>query len=288
MAICVWDFTLKAENIPSENLLTALKVGCKHWAFQLEESDTGYLHYQGRISLKVKARLNQAKGIFGEWVGVHLSPTSNANRDNEFYVLKADTRKDGPWTDRDPPPRFQSRKVRVLLDQGLRPWQKMVVESNPEEEVINYIYDPLMNGLGKSSLVDYLEWKGIGALVPAVWGDATKLMGYICKNPIAKIYLVDVPRELTRPKDLYMVLEEVKNGRAYDWRHETMLKRFDEPAIWVFGNSPPPLKALSPRKWRVWVVDRTTMSLEKWDGKVIKVPVELETQDPVLEMLALL
>ncbi len=93
---CTWDFTLPETDNPPAAVRAWLKEKCKKWCFQLEEGDGGYIHYQGRISLKVKSRHGPQR------TGAHWSPTTNENRDNNFYVTKPETRINGPWKDTDP------------------------------------------------------------------------------------------------------------------------------------------------------------------------------------------
>ena len=111
--IAVWDFTLAERTCNVGELKEFLNKHCKRWAFQLEEGEqNGYKHYQGRVSLKVRAR----KGPCHD--AIHWSPTSKdvAVTGNEFYVLKEETRVLGPWTDRDP---YIPRQVR-----GIELWKR--------------------------------------------------------------------------------------------------------------------------------------------------------------------
>ena len=91
-AICVYDFTASKDKTDFEVLKNLLITHCKKWVFQLEKGEeTGYEHYQGRFSLKIKKRLNECIKLFGglPW---KLSATSSENSDNDFYVTKEDAR----------------------------------------------------------------------------------------------------------------------------------------------------------------------------------------------------
>ena len=59
------------------------------WTYQLEKGASGYIHYQGRISLKNKT-VNIAK--LCPIKQMHWSQTSNENKDNDFYACKDETR----------------------------------------------------------------------------------------------------------------------------------------------------------------------------------------------------
>ena len=62
--MCVWDFTIPNDNIKKEVLIEKLNKHCKDWTFQGEKGKTGYLHWQGRLSLKVKLRLTEIVRMF--------------------------------------------------------------------------------------------------------------------------------------------------------------------------------------------------------------------------------
>ena len=100
MADCyVWDFTLKFNEETNLNILKdSLRKKCKKWAFQLECSENGYKHYQGRISLIKRKALKPLLKLFGtpEWAGIHFTPTSSDCKGDIFYCTKDDTRIDGP------------------------------------------------------------------------------------------------------------------------------------------------------------------------------------------------
>ena len=53
-----YDFTLGCEFCDVETLKKLLSEHCKKWVFQKEQDEkTGYLHFQGRVSLKEKKRI---------------------------------------------------------------------------------------------------------------------------------------------------------------------------------------------------------------------------------------
>ena len=77
-----WDFTLDGE-VECEEVKEWLKKLAKKWCFQLEKGEkTGYVHYQGRVSLIVKVRMPELK-----W-GVHWTVTCKENVSNWDYVSK--------------------------------------------------------------------------------------------------------------------------------------------------------------------------------------------------------
>lgn len=253
--VCTWDFTLKFEDeiTPVARLNDFLKTHCKKWAYQLEESEGGYVHYQGRFSLKLKDRLGgvRNKWVMAGWPAVHLSITSNANRDNDFYVMKPEGRKSGPWTDQD-----QASCWDIECFPDRLPWHKDIIATADvrERRIINVIADTEGN-MGKSYLVKWAQVNKVAQYVPPLM-DATKLVGYILTMPKRSLYLVDLPRALDQKKlgELYNAIEQLKNGMVFDWRYGGKCECFPCPQVWVFCNEKPSLKYLSQDRWCFWKV----------------------------------
>ena len=117
-ACCVYDFTSFEEN--KDDIRKWCDKWCKKWTFQQEECpSTGNLHFQGRISLKTKKRANE---ISKDDLKFHFTVTSKANRDNDFYCCKEDTRMDGPWRD-DDEKKYETRQIKEFMSWELRPYQ---------------------------------------------------------------------------------------------------------------------------------------------------------------------
>lgn len=264
--LCTWDFTLKAEGLELDNVIKGIKSFSKKYCFQLEKgAESGYLHYQGRISLKVKARLPQVVNHFSnnEMPGVHLSPTSDANKDNYFYVMKEDTRQAGPWKDTD---------IEIPEDlkdiEELRPWQVQVLESADvlDTRHINVIAN-LKGNMGKSTLVKWGCVHGEGKIrkVPGTIQKAEDLMQWVCSFEPAKLYFFDLPRAMNQQKlnELYAAVEEIKGGYAYDKRYHGVERWFTCPQIWIFCNHMPKSEYLSADRWVFWEVDDEKKLIKK-------------------------
>ena len=253
--VFVWDFTLPWMRYRGSetDLICTLDKHCKKWAFQLEMSEQGYKHYQGRISLKVKQRLNGVKKIISD--SCHWSPTSTANRANMFYVLKEDTRIAGPWTDEmDIVPNYIPRQIRNL---DLYPWQQSVIEMSKEWDTrtINVIYDTKGN-IGKSTLVTYMGVFKLAHQIPFC-NDYKEILQAVMDRPVRKCYLIDMPRAIKKEKQfqLWSAIETVKSGYSYDTRYKYKERYFDCPIIFVFTNHLPDKKLLTPDRWKLWEVD---------------------------------
>lgn len=269
--IAKYDFTLpKNETYPDH--LTVIRTvctpWCKQWCFQLERGDTGYEHWQGRVSLIKKRRI---KELLGRWcVGGHISPTCSDSPDN-LYVTKQDTRLSGPWSDLDwgdgP---VLTRQLTYFMDQPLRCWQEEVIEmvKQPDDRSIKLIIDKIGN-TGKSILCEYLEYQQLAYEIPPMreMGD---IMQCVMSVKAQKAYVVDMPRALKKDKlaSFYSGLEALKNGVAYDGRYQFKKKRFDRPQIIVFTNTEPDLSLLSIDRWEIWdMYSETTMYQREDPGR---------------------
>lgn len=250
--VSVFDIRWTAESEDAEP--PDFSAWCKHWCVQLEKSDTGYLHFQGRISLIKKRRQQEIKPLLDAAWGVKLwmAPTSNGAFGEWFYVMKADTRVAGPWTDKDEKPPYIPQDLRDIT---LRPWQQTIVNSkdDPINRHINVVYDP-QGGNGKSIIRRYIGSHRIGQIIPPL-ENYKELMGIIMCKPKRSLYIVDMPRGLEKRKltEFWSAMESLKDGHAFDTRYSFKEEYFDPPALWVFTNSVPKIELLSIDRWKFWM-----------------------------------
>ncbi|AXQ65729.1 MAG: putative viral replication protein [Cressdnaviricota sp.] len=256
-AVAVWDFTLPQDDLRHTQIINGLYPDViKKYCFQLEQGDSGYLHYQGRISLIKKRRLNELKKLIPELLQkIHLTPSSNNSREDEcFYTAKLDTRLEGPWKDTDPKPIYIPRQIREIVN--LYPWQKDLIERTTEWDTrnINIIYDNGGN-IGKSTLTTYMGVHQLGRQLPYC-NDYKDILRMVMDMPVAQTYLIDMPRAISKERlfQMYSAIETVKSGYAYDDRYHFKDKYFDCPNIWVFTNEIPDSNLLSIDRWRYWTI----------------------------------
>lgn len=254
--VATYDFTLPRNDQFPDHMTVIHKIckdWCKSWCFQLERGDTGYEHWQGRVSLIKKRR---PKELAGRWcVGGHFSPTSNAAAGDMFYVMKEDTRLSGPWSDKDfEDPPVLTRQLMMFLDQPMRPWQQEVVElvQQKDDRSIKMIIDTVGN-TGKSILCEYLEYHRFAYEIPPM-REMQDIMQCVMSVPNQKAFVIDMPRALKKDKlaSFFSGLEALKNGVAYDTRYKFQKKRFDRPQIIVFTNTEPDLSLLSIDRWEIY------------------------------------
>lgn len=263
-AVCVWDFTIPMERITADELKEKIKEVAKSWCFQGEQGEnTGYKHWQGRISLKVKSRKGPSLVE-----GTHWSITSGENKDNTFYMMKSETRIEGPYSDKDVE-RYIPRQYRNIK---LYQWQEKIKESANffEPRKINLIYDKAGNN-GKSTIASICELLYDGIDCPPL-NDFKELIALVCdicmdrntRDP--KIIFFDLPRALDKDRlnGMYSAIEQIKKGKLYDCRYKYKCWWIDAPQCWVFSNILPNKALLSADRWNIWEINKENQTLIPW------------------------
>lgn len=259
-----WCFTSFEESLPFSELHTA----CNYIVFQQELcKTTGRLHFQGFLTLKVKARLAQLKSKFSDvW---HFLPAKGSNGQNRVYCTKDDTRVDGPWEfgefieagskKRKNMERFQEEPEElkiadpkvyrrclaivtnqrfndVILPEMDRPWQvhlSSLISASPDKRTIYWVYGSEGNE-GKTTFAETLIQKGWFYTRGGKTDDIT--YQYI-EHGGNMVY--DVPRE---KEDVlqYNVLEMVKDRHVTSNKYEPVTIHYDSYAhVVVMANFMP-------------------------------------------------
>ncbi len=258
--VASYDFTIP--ECDRAAFTDALNQVAKKWVFQLEAGDSGYRHYQGRLSLIKKRRIGELKPVLATagLAAMHVTPTCTASlkEGDDFYMTKLDTRIEGPWSSED-------REIyipRQYRDIAPYAWQQKVIESAGkfDPRTVNYIYDP--DGCnGKSTIAAICCLLHRGVRIPAV-NDHEKLLASVCDILSAKgerkpgPIFIDLPRFMDKRRlhGIFSAIEEIKNGHCYDMRYHYKEWWFDSPPVWVFSNMVPELSALSADRWKVWKI----------------------------------
>ena len=265
--IRTYDITIKADGCAdAERLQQYFDRECSKWVFQKERGEeTGYEHYQCRISFKKKMRQQQAIEKLQTELEIRafkLTPTSkNCIRNNEeYYCTKEETRIAGPWqnVDGDIDPYWRTAT--------LRPWQQEIVTEMenyvPEMRKINLIVDT-RGTEGKSFLTNYLRIHNRIYIVPPLsdYKDVMQfLMSIYTDN---KPIFIDIPRGLAKRSygEFFSAMETIKGGYLYETRYRGRDRVIRPPAMYIFTNHYPDKNLLSLDRWNV---------KELKDGKLTK------------------
>lgn len=257
-AVCGYDFRYNADDLCPDDIRNYLEGIAKRYVFQKEKGDTGYIHYQGRLSLIKKRRKHEAIKLFGSAPN-YFEPTTNPEfyKGDAFYQVKKDTRIDGPFTDKDEI-KIKTAQLKLFLGWGLRPYQERIVKESQifDMRKINLIWDTT-GCCGKSILSEYMEYLGLSEEVPS-YRLMDDIFQWVATRPIKKCYIVDMPRGMKKDKlgDFYSGIEVIKNGVAYDKRYKATKIRFDRPRIFVFTNTLPNLELMSQDRWVIWKITK--------------------------------
>lgn len=253
---CVWDFTCPESGMSLSQIKEFCKEFCKKWCFQKEQGETGYIHWQGRISLKQKSR--NPPHLCNGW---RWSLTSKENYDNFYYTEKNNTRIEGPWKDTDEEI-YIPRQIREIKE--LYPWQKSVIKKLGRWDTrhINLLYDQAGNN-GKSILKGWCRAYSLARPIPFC-NDFRDVLRMVMDMPESKAYIIDMPRAIKKDQlfQFYSAIESIKDGYVYDDRYAFKERYFDCPEIWVFTNKIPDLDYLSLDRWYLWKIDKVNKDLE--------------------------
>lgn len=216
-----------------------LKGFCKEWYMQLEcGKTTGYIHYQGCLSLNNKEYMQTVKNLIGR-NDVHLAGAKNWNA-LKNYNKKDETRILGPWS---------HDFVWIDTIEELFPWQQCVVDlvSTPctNDRMVHWFYDEDGNK-GKTQLAKYLAIK-YGATV-IMNGKFADIAQSIKGNP--KVVLFLFPRTIEGRVN-YSAIEAVKDGMIFSGKYESSMKIFNSPHVICMANFLPDESALSKDRWNI-------------------------------------
>ncbi len=254
-----YDFTLKFQDERWEDVGEWLNGWCKKWVFQKEEDASGYVHWQGRVSLIKKKRLNEViSQMKNSEMPFRWSVTTKGVHDgsNFNYVMKSDTRVDGPWKDSDyeEPPKM-TWQLQVFMDQhkdsmlGWQKWMMQYLEGDRDMRNIICLIDETGHH-GKSLFAEYLEYMKLAFELPPFTNSEDIMQCVMCINE-QKAYLIDMPRAMNKDKlhGLYAGIESLKDGKCYDKRYQFKKRRQNRPKVIVFTNKQPDVNYLSADRW---------------------------------------
>lgn len=262
--ISLFDVTISCEGNESRKydyreLAAILNTIAKKWVFQKEKGETtGYVHWQVRLSLHKKTYLAPLKKDIIPQLPGHWSVTSNTVHDsgNQFnYVMKIQTRLEGPFSDKDTirDPAVMTDQLQHFLGKQLYPWQQTALDivKSYDERKLHYIFDPHYNS-GKSIFCEWVEYQELGEEIPP-FTMMEDIMQFVMCQPKSRCYLFDMPAAMKKEKmcQMYSGLEMLKNGFLYDKRYNGKKQRISRPVVICFANNLPQMGIMAPDRWEV-------------------------------------
>jgi hypothetical protein len=266
-----FDVTIPCTQILYDDLIVKMKGYFKKWVFQKETYENGDHHWQIRgwlIHKKTcKALFKEViPNIPGHWSmtssTVHLGPKSFN------YVMKEDTRVEGPWKDTDimperPPLTWQ---LEEFMTYELRPYQQFIFDRTQIRDMrhINIVYDP-SGHCGKSLFCEFLEYQGVAFECPP-FRSMDDMMEFVHGFPAQSCYMIDMPRGMKKDKlgEFYSGVEILKNGVTWDTRYHGKKRRMNRPNIWIFTNTLPVMELMSVDRWNIYTIDTNTWEMKDY------------------------
>lgn len=262
-ALTCYDLTIPSKKLSLPDTLKWMRTNCKHWTFQEEIASTGYTHYQCRFLLKNRKRESTMITQIQKELpaGSHISPTTTPiyKANDDFYVMKPETRIAGPWSDKNDREEVEISKLPKHLQKEYvwRPFQQSIIDSikiEPDDRTINVLYCP-SGGIGKSRMAMWLQARKLARRIPPL-KSYKDVMRMIKGTPKVPIYFIDLPKahQHSNNEELYCAIENIKDGYAWDDRYEWSEEFFEIPHVWVFTNEIPDHNLLSRDRWKYWTV----------------------------------
>jgi len=175
---------------------------------------------------------------------------------NAFYVMKEETRVDGPWKD--------TGSVHIPSDMKdtptWRPWQEdllTLLKVKPDRRTVICIVD-VKGNTGKSTLVSHLAVRNLATKIPPL-NDYKDLSAIMMAKEETGIVFMDMPRALPKKAlhALYSAIEEIKGGYVFDTRYHYQEKWLEPLHFIVMTNVVPNKSLLSADRWKFLTIDTT-------------------------------
>ena len=304
--------TVKGKTYTYLDMGDMLKQVASKFVFQLEEGEEKKRHFQIRMHAMKKTRASpllklvfKCLNITDAKAFIFCKPTSKDvhNKKNFNYVMKAEGRIAGPWTDEFFKEHINYNIIDEFIDfkeENLRPFQKSIVDiiNTKDLRKIDIIFDPDGNR-GKGFIADYLEIFCDCYILPNI--DDYKLIMQDAQNAVMrrikrlgiankniKGFILDMPRamEFREMKKLIYAIESIKGGRLQDYRnHSTEPIRINKPRVILFTNEPIDMTLYSKDRYAVWTIDDKDALIPFTFPKVEKAYYEYEPAKPTTRII---
>lgn len=259
----VFDVSMKRDAATRKLLKEYLAATCKQWVFQGETGASGYKHWQIRFSLLTKARMGTVLTAWNQMFGPGFGKLSNTSTKeaqhmlksgNAFYCMKAASRTEGPYSDKDVAARYIQKRFE---NAKCKEWQERLFQqitlakATGDDRHIILVVDP-DGGAGKSWFKGWM-YSHHGALVlPSSLQTVNDAIQFICSLKDTTVgwsgvILMDIPRATSEKHWWTMAqgLETIKQGFLHDVRYGAKMKVIEPPVLVAFCNSEPPSGVMS-------------------------------------------
>lgn len=257
LSLITWELRISESKCKTLALAKSLREVAKHWVFQLERGEEkGYLHYQIRISLYKKKRRGELLTLLNNTAlqaPNYCQPTSTPGTKTFDYVMKKDTRVEGPWTEKDPDPEQIDDEL-LFPPNAFQTKMLELIKGIIDRRKISVVVDPKGNR-GKTWLLKYVRYHKLGTVIPTFnkMEDISQMV--MCK-PVDRCYMIDMPRSIkpNKMQEFWSGIEQLKNGYCYDKRNSFKDRQFRTPHVIVLTNKMPDKEMLSEDRWDIIIL----------------------------------
>lgn len=236
-----WSFRFTYDKINLDHLDHLICKISDKFRFQLERGNGGQLHWQGCFKSRKRMRRGAVRKVFDGFnlnfpKCDYLEPTVDTDA-AEAYVMKEDTRVDGPWEKGFPkPPRIDTRLSEFVPRPG---WQQFIVDlldTEPDDRTVYWHVDEV-GGTGKSLLSKWLAQRDDVVVVTSC--KSADIATVI--EPSMLMLIIDIPRCNDGHFVPYNIIEQVKNGFVCDGKLKKKMEvtSFAPPHVVIFSNHYP-------------------------------------------------
>jgi len=221
--------------------------------------DTGRKHLQFAVNFGKKVRpLSVKDDESNVWLqGTHWEKSRGTWMQNLLYCTKESSREADT-------PRILinccvPRKVNVLAEEQLRPWQRELLElfrTDPDDRTIHWWWEPCGN-VGKTTFAKFIcqTMNAIyitGSAADMKYGIASWLED---KGVAPDICICNIPRSAIlndgKIACSYSGFESIKDGLFYSTKYKSGMCIFPNPHFIVFSNVHPDVDSLSIDRWKI-------------------------------------
>ena len=140
-----------------------------------------------------------------------------------------------------------------MSDGELRQWQEELMKTittTPDDRSVHWYIDRAGNH-GKSYMCGHLQCHHNACV--STGGKFANIAHTYNTEPIV---IFDLPRSTEKSKDIYMLIDGLKNGCIFSPKWQSTCKIFDIPHVVVFANFEPDYAALSMDRWIIHDLDK--------------------------------
>jgi hypothetical protein len=150
---------------------------------------------------------------------------------------------------------IETRPLEQKKDFQLHPWQQqllMKLAQDPDDRTIYWVVDPTGN-TGKSWFADLL-CRNYGAKELQA---GHKEIAYYYQGEWIAVF--DIPRNEPEEYVQYQVMEKLKDGKLFNIKYKSGMKRFSSPHVLVLSNAEPDETKFSADRWCIYRIVRNCL-----------------------------